>query len=275
MPRYRYLGSRKYNAPFHAPREPPGSGTKNTTNTLDRKEPLAARAGNQASPVVTGSVLASEVAKARQHIKNSLECMDSVAVLAGVPNTEISNKINTLENENSELKKAVDDLRKLVISLQVRVESLETAGSSNSKLPKIITAAKVSDDSDDGVDLFGSDDEEENAEAAKLREDRLAAYNAKKAKKPVLIAKSNIILDVKPWDDETDMKAMEDAVRKITTDGLLWGAAKLVPLAFGIKKLQISCVVEDEKISVDWLTEEIEKLEDLVQSVDIAAFNKV
>ncbi|XP_039760768.1 probable elongation factor 1-delta [Pararge aegeria] len=231
--------------------------------------------GNQASPVVTGSVLASEVAKARQHIKNSLECMDSVAVLAGVPNTEISNKINTLENENSELKKAVDDLRKLVISLQVRVESLETAGSSNSKLPKIITAAKVSDDSDDGVDLFGSDDEEENAEAAKLREDRLAAYNAKKAKKPVLIAKSNIILDVKPWDDETDMKAMEDAVRKITTDGLLWGAAKLVPLAFGIKKLQISCVVEDEKISVDWLTEEIEKLEDLVQSVDIAAFNKV
>lgn len=37
-------------------------------------------------------------------------------------------------------------------------------------------------DSDDGVDLFGSDDEEESAEAAKLREERLAAYNAKKAK---------------------------------------------------------------------------------------------
>lgn len=37
-------------------------------------------------------------------------------------------------------------------------------------------------DSDDGVDLFGSDDEEESMEAAKLREERLAAYNAKKAK---------------------------------------------------------------------------------------------
>ena len=69
---------------------------------------------------------------------------------------------------------------------------------------------------------------------------------------------------MKPWDDETDMKAVEDAVRSISNDGLLWGAAKLVPLAFGIKKLQISSVVEDEKISVDWLIEEIEKFEDLV-----------
>lgn len=81
---------------------------------------------------------------------------------------------------------------------------------------------------------------------------------------PVLIAKSNIILDVKPWDDETDMVAMEKVVREISTDGLLWGAAKLVPLAYGIHKLQISCVVEDDKVSIDWLTEEIEKLEDFV-----------
>lgn len=60
------------------------------------------------------------------------------------------------------------------------------------------------------------------------------------------------------------MAAMEKAVREIHTDGLLWGAAKLVPLAYGIHKLQISCVVEDDKVSVDWLTEEIEKLEDYV-----------
>nr|XP_023022967.1 probable elongation factor 1-beta [Leptinotarsa decemlineata] len=92
---------------------------------------------------------------------------------------------------------------------------------------------------------------------------------------PALIAKSNIILDVKPWDDETDMKAMEENVRKIEADGLLWGAAKLVPLAYGIKKLQISCVVEDDKVSIDWLTETLQELEEYVQSVDIAAFNKI
>lgn len=229
----------------------------------------------------TRTSLASEVAKARQHIKNSLECMDSVATLAGVPNTELNNKINNLETQNITLKTSIDELRNLVISLQARVETLESLNNSTrAEAPKVQAVQKKPEkeedqDSDDGVDLFGSDDEEENAEAAKLREERLAAYNAKKAKKPILIAKSNIILDVKPWDDETDMAAMEKAVRNITADGLLWGAAKLVPLAYGIHKLQISCVVEDDKVSIDWLTEELEKIEDYVQSVDIAAFNKV
>jgi len=48
-----------------------------------------------------------------------------------------------------------------------------------------------------------------------------------------------------------------------------------MPLAFGIHKLQISCVVEDDKVSVDWLMEKIQNIEEYVQSVDIAAFNKV
>ena len=43
---------------------------------------------------------------------------------------------------------------------------------------------------------------------------------------PAVIAKSNIILDVKPWDDETDMKVVEQHVRSIEADGLLWGACK-------------------------------------------------
>ena len=49
----------------------------------------------------------------------------------------------------------------------------------------------------------------------------------KEAKKGKLIAKSNIILDIKPWDDETDMAEMEELVREIEMDGLLWGTAKL------------------------------------------------
>ncbi|XP_049881770.1 elongation factor 1-delta isoform X2 [Pectinophora gossypiella] len=218
---------------------------------------------------------------AEKNYYESLSKMDNVASLAGVPNTEINSKIISLEKENCDLKKAINDLRNLVISLQARVDSLENKGDNKPEAPKPKAAAAPvkpaaeAQDSDDGVDLFGSDDEEETAEAARIREERLAAYNAKKAKKPVLIAKSNIILDVKPWDDETDMAALEKEVRTIATDGLLWGAAKLVPLAYGIHKLQISCVVEDDKVSVDWLTEEIEKFEDYVQSVDIAAFNKV
>lgn len=46
------------------------------------------------------------------------------------------------------------------------------------------------------------------------------------------------------------MGEIEAKVRSIEADGLLWGASKLVPLAYGIKKLQISCVVEDDKVCV-------------------------
>ncbi|KAH0955900.1 hypothetical protein HN011_006988 [Eciton burchellii] len=127
---------------------------------------------------------------------------------------------------------------------------------------------------DDDLDLFGSD-EEEDAEAAKIREERLKAYAEKKSKKPVVIAKSSIVLDVKSWGDETDMKAMENAVRSIQMDGLVWGASKLVPVGYGINKLQIMCVIEDEKVSVDLLIEQIQEFEEFVQSVDIASFNKI
>lgn len=50
-------------------------------------------------------------------------------------------------------------------------------------------------------------------------------------------------MEVKPWDDETDMAALEAAVRAIEQDGLVWGASKLVPIGYGIKKLQITLVV--------------------------------
>ncbi|XP_018567488.1 elongation factor 1-beta' [Anoplophora glabripennis] len=134
--------------------------------------------------------------------------------------------------------------------------------------------APAAADDDDDVDLFASD-EEEDAEAERVREERLKAYAEKKSKKPELIAKSSIVLDVKPWDDETDMGELEKATRTIEMDGLIWGASKLVPVGYGIKKLQIMCVVEDAKVSVDELVEKIQEFEDFVQSVDIAAFNKI
>ncbi|RVE75555.1 hypothetical protein OJAV_G00017960 [Oryzias javanicus] len=135
-------------------------------------------------------------------------------------------------------------------------------------------AASKDEDDDDDIDLFGSD-EEEDTEAAKLKEQRLAEYAAKKAKKPALIAKSSILLDVKPWDDETDMAKLEECVRSIQMDGLVWGQSKLVPVGYGIKKLQISCVVEDDKVGTDILEEQITAFEDYVQSMDVAAFNKI
>lgn len=76
-------------------------------------------------------------------------------------------------------------------------------------------------------------------------------------------------------DDETDMAALEAAVRGIEKDGLVWGTSKLVPIGFGIKKLQINLVIEDEKVSLSDLEEEIQEFEDYVQSTDIATMNKL
>ncbi|TFK48266.1 elongation factor 1 beta/delta chain [Heliocybe sulcata] len=128
---------------------------------------------------------------------------------------------------------------------------------------------------DEDVDLFGSDDEEADAEAEKLKAERVAAYNAKKANKPKTVAKSLVTLDVKPWDDETDMEALEKAVRSIEQPGLLWGSSKLVPIGYGIRKLQMTLVVEDELVSTDELQEKIAEFEDYVQSTDVAAMQKL
>jgi len=180
-----------------------------------------------------------------------------------------------LETENQSLKKTVNDLMSLISKLEIRVSSLEGSGKEASK-PTPAAASKPvqtkKDEDDDDVDLFGSEDDEE---ADEVRKKRLEDYASKKSKKPGVIAKSSVVLDVKPWDDETDMQEVEKQVRKIEMDGLLWGASKLVPLAYGIKKLQIVMVIEDDKVSVEELTEKIEGIEDLVQSVDIAAFNKI
>lgn len=58
-------------------------------------------------------------------------------------------------------------------------------------------------------------------------------------------------------------------------EGLLWGSAKLIPVGYGIKKLQINAVIVDDLVSTEDLEDQIKVHEDYVQSVDIAAFNKI
>lgn len=83
------------------------------------------------------------------------------------------------------------------------------------------------------------------------------------------------MIDVKPWDVETDLKALEAGVRAVQADGLSWGDSKLLPVAFGVKKLQIMATIEDDKVSTVWLEQQIVALEDYVQSLDIVSLNNV
>jgi len=140
-------------------------------------------------------------------------------------------------------------------------------------------AAPAADDDD--VDLFGDDEdpeaekkwEEEMERRAKEGQAKIDARNAAAGKK--VVGKSSVLMDVKPWDDETDLKAMEESVRSIEMDGLTWGASKLIEVAFGLKKLQIMATVVDDLVSVEELEEKIREFEDYVQSTDIVAFNKL
>jgi len=205
--------------------------------------------------------------ESRSYVEGWTASSSDVALFEAISKAPCANKWphvrrwhNQIASYSGEEKKKLPGVAKTVADF---------GGTSSGKAP---AAAAAAADDDDDVDLFGSDDDEV-ADAA--REERLKAYAEKKAVKPGPIAKSNVILDVKPWDDETDMKAIEAAVRGIIKEGLVWGASKFVPMAYGIKKLTIVAVVVDDLVSIDWLTEEIQSNEELVQSVDIAAFQKI
>merc|ERR1711936_1256302 len=182
-----------------------------------------------------------------------------VTGLSSADEMALVKKLNALETENKQLKKETDDLKALVLSLEARVGSLE--GGKPAAKPAPAPAAAAEEDDDD-VDLFGSEDEEESEEKKRITEERLKAYHEKKSKKPGVIAKTNVLFDVKPWDDETDMDKMLELCKTIEMDGLLWGGNKLVPIGYGIKKLQLMCVVEDAKVSIDELQEKMTEFED-------------
>ncbi|XP_014767472.2 elongation factor 1-delta [Octopus bimaculoides] len=232
------------------------------------------------------SALVTDIQQIRQQIQTAMNntlLREKGEEKAGAQTVGLEQRVSLLEKENRELKKAVEELKKMTSALNLQLKSgtkanVEVDKNSNNIVTKMDVEetkdAESSEEDDDDVNLFGSDEEEDEAKVRE-REERIKAYQLKKSKKPALIAKSSVTLDVKPWDDETDMKKMEECVRTIQMDGLLWGASKLAPLAYGIKKLIILCVVEDEKVSVDDLQEKICEFEDYVQSVDIAAFNKI
>ena len=86
-----------------------------------------------------------------------------------------------------------------------------------------------------------------------------------------------IVFDVKVYEMETDLLALFEKIKsEIVIDGLVWNnEPKILPIAFGMNKLQCGCVVEDSKVSVDDIYEKIESWEDVVQSIDTVSFQNL
>ncbi|GJV99520.1 elongation factor 1-beta-like protein [Tanacetum coccineum] len=144
--------------------------------------------------------------------------------------------------------------------------SISAQASSTEAAPVKEAAKEVAAEDDDDLDLFGDETEEEKA-AAEARDQAKASTKKKES------GKSSVLMDVKPWDDETDMKKLEEAVRSVEIEGLLWGA-----FGYGIKKMTIMLAIVDDLVSIDDLIEDrltAEPINEYVQSCDIVAFNKI
>jgi len=128
---------------------------------------------------------------------------------------------------------------------------------------------------DDDFDVFGEPDEEDTEREKEIMRIAAEAKAAKEAKGKTVVAKSAVVLDIKPWDDTIDLKALEVKVRAIEIDGLEWKSSEIKPIAFGINKLALLCHIVDDKVSVDDLQEKIAEFEDEVQSTDIDSFVKL
>ncbi|GAB2210774.1 hypothetical protein Droror1_Dr00016058 [Drosera rotundifolia] len=114
------------------------------------------------------------------------------------------------------------------------------------------------DDDDHDLDLFGDETKEEKKAAEEREAIKISSSKKKQG------GKSSMLLDVKPWDDETDMKKFEEAVRSIQMEGLLWGADYDDYCGY--------------LVSVDTIIEErltVESCNEYIQSCDIVAFNKI
>jgi len=131
---------------------------------------------------------------------------------------------------------------------------------------------------DDDIDLFSDEkDEAWEAEVQRRADEQAAKKKAanEASGKAAAVMKSAVVVDVKPWEDTTDLVEMEKLVRGVEINGLEWKASKLVPIGYGIKKLQISCHIVDDLVSMDDVQEKIEGFSDHVQSTDIVTFTKL
>ena len=90
------------------------------------------------------------------------------------------------------------------------------------------------------------------------------------------VEKSLLVIHIKPFDEETNLKALFEKIRGTEVKGCKWGeTCNIKPLAFGINFLEISCVIEDDVCSEDDVIDAIMQFEDEVQSTETVSFNKI
>ena len=123
---------------------------------------------------------------------------------------------------------------------------------------------------EEDLDLFGEETEEEK-EINRQNAEKKEAQKQSTQKH----TKSQVVIDIKPWEEETDLDKLAEILRSKEREGLVWGAMEKRPLAFGINKLVVVMTIDDHLVSADDIEEMIVNEEDYVQSYEIATWNKL
>lgn len=143
-------------------------------------------------PLLVARLVVENLKAALQKLESRVAVLEKAPAPAAAPCAKVG-RLALPPNAKRERERE----REKVVRVWVRLATKEKCHGFPQTAPVQAAPAKQAENGDDDdFDLFGSDEEDE--EAARIKQERLDAYAAKKSKKPALIAKSSILLDVKP-----------------------------------------------------------------------------
>eukprot|EP01102_Stenamoeba_stenopodia_P014076 TRINITY_DN4647_c0_g2_i2.p1 TRINITY_DN4647_c0_g2~~TRINITY_DN4647_c0_g2_i2.p1 ORF type:complete len:265 (-),score=72.28 TRINITY_DN4647_c0_g2_i2:409-1203(-) len=119
---------------------------------------------------------------------------------------------------------------------------------------------------DEDIDLFASDDDD-----CLIFESHPRRHQKASEKCTMLM----VVFYVSPLEADTDMNELERHVRSVVSEGLLeWKDSKLIPIAYGLRKLQIAALIVNEISIIEDIEEKILENEEMAQSVDVVSFTE-
>ena len=138
--------------------------------------------------------------------------------------------------------------------------------------------AAAAEEEDDVDDWFAEDDEDEEKEDKPVNEalEKAKAAAMEKLAKKEAKQRSLCALEIKPWSEEQDLMVLFNKIKQtVQKDGLVWSQnCELKPVAFGLKKIALSAVI-NQTISMDEIIEEITEdiFPDEVQSMELLSMS--
>ncbi|XP_070612838.1 elongation factor 1-beta-like [Erythrolamprus reginae] len=187
-----------------------------------------------------------------------------------IPDSESNSLVEELSSRNCECSKAGDFLLEqevgednFKVDLAFHPFNLE---------PRDDGQAQDDDDDDDGDDDGDGDDDMNKAKTiARIVSPKTKALHRAVPNKRQ--QQGGGLLDYRQASVARDSSS-EGLGIHFGQDRLVWGSSKPLPVGYGIKKLQIQWVAEDDKVGTDMLEEKITAFEDYVLSMECGSFQQ-